>query len=63
MKADLFWVACYGQRGSTLLNSNLFVYDAGRHAIYLHMPSTGRTKRNLSEPVPKWDLSCPWTKS
>ena len=28
------------------LNSNLFVYDAERHAIYLHTARTGRTRSN-----------------
>lgn len=32
------------------LNSNLFAYDAGRRAIYLHTHRTGRTRDNLAEP-------------
>ena len=37
--------------GQPFLNSNLFVYDPGRHAIYLHTNRKGRTETNLSEPV------------
>jgi nitroimidazol reductase NimA-like FMN-containing flavoprotein (pyridoxamine 5'-phosphate oxidase superfamily) len=37
--------------GQPFLNSNIFFYDAGRHAIYLHTARTGRTRSNLSEPV------------
>lgn len=37
--------------GQPFLNSNIFVYDADRHAIYLHTARTGRTETNLSEPV------------
>lgn len=34
------------------LNSNLFVYDSGRHAVYIHTARTGLTRDNLSRPVP-----------
>ena len=34
------------------VNSNLFVYDPGRHAIYIHTARTGLTRDNLSRPVP-----------
>ena len=34
------------------LNSNLFVYDPGRHAVYIHTARTGLTRDNLAEPVP-----------
>lgn len=34
------------------VNSNLFVYDAVRHAIYIHTARIGLTRDNLSEPVP-----------
>jgi len=37
--------------GQPFLNSNIFVYDPDRHAIYLHTNRTGRTETNLSEPV------------
>ena len=33
--------------GQPFLNSNLFVYDEGRHAIYLHTAHVGRTKANI----------------
>jgi len=59
---DDAWIAAYLQaasfgflatvrEGQPFLNSNLFVYDPGRHAIYLHTARTGRTESNLSEPV------------
>lgn len=31
------------------LNPNLFVYDAGAHAIYLHTARAGRTRHNVDE--------------
>ena len=59
---DDAWIGAYLQaagfgflatvrEGQPFLNSNLFVYDPGRHAIYLHTNRTGRTESNLSEPV------------
>ncbi|NNF57103.1 MAG: pyridoxamine 5'-phosphate oxidase family protein [Rhodothermaceae bacterium] len=33
--------------GQPFLNSNLFVYDEARHAIYLHTAHVGRTKANV----------------
>lgn len=36
--------------GQPFLNSNLFVYEPERHAIYLHTARTGRTRSNLDEP-------------
>lgn len=33
--------------GQPFLNSNLFVYDEARHAIYLHTARTGRTRGNI----------------
>ena len=35
-----------------LVNSNLFVYDPGRHAVYIHTARTGLTRDSLSRPVP-----------
>ena len=35
-----------------LVNSNLFVYDSARHAIYIHTARTGLTRDSLSRPVP-----------
>ncbi len=35
-----------------LVNSNLFVYDSARHAIYIHTARTGLTRDTLSRPVP-----------
>ncbi len=59
---DDAWIAAYlrsaafgflatVREGQPFLNSNLFVYDAGRHAIYPHTARTGRTQTNLSEPI------------
>lgn len=33
--------------GQPFLNSNLFVYDESRHAIYLHTARSGRTRDNI----------------
>lgn len=33
--------------GQPFVNSNLFVYDAERHAIYLHTARVGRTRSNV----------------
>lgn len=33
--------------GQPFINSNLFVYDAATHAIYLHTARTGRTRANV----------------
>ncbi len=33
--------------GQPFLNSNLFVYDESRHAIYVHTARTGRTRVNI----------------
>ena len=38
--------------GQPLVNTNLFVYDTGRHAIYIHTARTGLTRDSLSRPVP-----------
>lgn len=38
--------------GQPFVNSNLFVYDEQRHAIYLHTARTGRARANLEEPGP-----------
>jgi len=35
--------------GQPFVNSNIFVYDEGRSAIYLHTARTGRTRDNLEE--------------
>jgi nitroimidazol reductase NimA-like FMN-containing flavoprotein (pyridoxamine 5'-phosphate oxidase superfamily) len=33
--------------GQPYVNSNIFVYDDARHAIYLHTARTGRTRENV----------------
>ena len=43
------YLATVDQTGQPFLNSNLFVYDADRHCIYLHTHRTGRTRDNLDE--------------
>ena len=52
LQAASFGFLATVREGQPFLNSNLFVYDPGRHAIYLHTARTGRTETNLSEPVP-----------
>ncbi len=44
------FLATVDDDGQPFLNSNLFVYDAGRHCVYLHTHRTGRTRENLSDP-------------
>ena len=46
-RAPYGFVATVGRDGQPFLNSNLFVYDAERHCIYLHTHRTGRTRDNL----------------
>jgi hypothetical protein len=41
------FLASVGDGGQPFLNSNLFVYDAARHCVYLHTARTGRTRENL----------------
>lgn len=38
--------------GQPFLNSNLFVYDEPRHALYTHTARVGRTKANVEAEVP-----------
>lgn len=38
--------------GRPFLNANLFVYDADRHAIYLHTARRGRTRDNVEAAPP-----------
>ena len=46
-QAPYGYLATVGEGGQPYLNSNLFVYDAERHCIYLHTHRTGRTRDNL----------------
>ena len=48
--APFGFLATVDEEGQPFLNSNLFVYDAQRHCIYLHTHRTGRTRKNLAEP-------------
>lgn len=41
------FMATVGEDGQPFLNSNLFVYDADRHCIYVHTHRTGRTRKNV----------------
>jgi uncharacterized protein len=41
------FLATVGPEGQPFLNSNLFVYDAERHCIYMHTHRTGMTRRNV----------------
>lgn len=43
------FLATVGDDGQPFLNSNLFVYDAERHCIYVHTHRTGRTRDNLAK--------------
>ena len=38
--------------GQPFLNSNLFVYDEARHALYTHTAHVGRTKANVEAEAP-----------
>ncbi len=42
-----FGVLATAHAGQPFLNSNLFVYDAAAHAIYLHTARVGRTRANV----------------
>lgn len=46
-EAPFGFVATVGDGGQPFLNSNLFVYDADRHCIYVHTHRTGRTRDNM----------------
>ena len=46
-QAPYGFLATVGDDGQPYLNSNLFVYDDGRHCIYLHTHRSGRTRDNL----------------
>lgn len=48
--APFGFLATVGDGSQPFLNSNLFVYDEGRHCIYVHTHRTGRTRENLAEP-------------
>ena len=45
--ASYGFLATVGEDAQPFLNSNLFVYDEGRHCIYLHTHRTGRTRDNI----------------
>lgn len=49
-EAPFGFLATVADGGQPFLNSNLFVYDGGRHCIYLHTHRTGRTRENLANP-------------
>lgn len=57
---DEAWIAAFLNRaafgflatvhsGQPFLNSNLFVYDADAHAIYMHTARVGRTRANITD--------------
>ncbi len=46
-EAPFGFLATADAEGQPFLNSNLFVYDADRHCIYLHTHRTGRTRDNV----------------
>ncbi|MEQ8329483.1 MAG: pyridoxamine 5'-phosphate oxidase family protein [Longimicrobiales bacterium] len=41
------FLATVDDQGQPFLNSNLFLYDAERHCVYLHTARTGRTRDNI----------------
>jgi nitroimidazol reductase NimA-like FMN-containing flavoprotein (pyridoxamine 5'-phosphate oxidase superfamily) len=45
-------VAVSGPEGQPFVNTNLFVYDPDRHAVYTHTARTGRTPDLFAEPRP-----------
>lgn len=47
-RAPWGFLATVAEDGQPFLNSNLFVFDARRHCIYLHTHRTGRTRDNLA---------------
>lgn len=47
-RAAYGFLATVDEDGQPFLNSNLFVYDADRHCIYLHTHRTGRTRDTLA---------------
>lgn len=49
-QASFGFLATVDDDGQPFLNSNLFVYDAEKHCIYLHTHRTGRTRDNLPAP-------------
>lgn len=49
-EAPFGFLATVADGGQPFLNSNLFVYDVGRHCIYLHTHRTGQTRENLASP-------------
>lgn len=49
-EASYGFLATVGEGGQPFLNSNLFVYDADKHCIYLHTHRTGRTRDNIPAP-------------
>jgi nitroimidazol reductase NimA-like FMN-containing flavoprotein (pyridoxamine 5'-phosphate oxidase superfamily) len=47
-RAPYGFLGTVGENGQPFLNSNLFVFDAARHCLYLHTHRTGRTRDNVS---------------
>ena len=47
-QTPLGFIATVADDGQPFLNSNLFVYDEGRHCIYLHTHRTGLTRDNFN---------------
>ena len=44
-----FGAFAFSQEGQPFINSNIFVYDEGRHAIYFHTAREGRTRSILEQ--------------
>lgn len=47
-----FGALATAHEGQPFINSNLFVYDEARHAIYMHTARTGRTPENVARHAP-----------
>jgi nitroimidazol reductase NimA-like FMN-containing flavoprotein (pyridoxamine 5'-phosphate oxidase superfamily) len=47
-RAPYGFLATLDDAGQPFINSNIFVYDADRHCVYLHTHRTGRTRDNLT---------------
>lgn len=52
LRAAPYGFLAMGEDGQPFLNSNLFVYSAGRNALYLHTARTGRTRSTLEGDKP-----------
>lgn len=52
IRAAPFGVLATQWEGQPFINSNIYVYDEARHAIYLHTARSGRTRANVDAGSP-----------